>query len=202
MKKYLTVLFLVAFIVPSVAFASWWNPFSWSKDSKQTIDVIEPTPVQSTDKNDSKIETKPKEVKETKVVEKIVEKPVIQTITVQDPALQAKINALILENTNLKAEIERLKKANKSLSAEPESTVLSQFTEKCLEAKKDILDSKEQIAEIDDKYNDIYEEYMSKYPERNPERYKQVVDTNKAKELSSLRAILSGGLADKELYCD
>lgn len=29
MKKYLSVLFLIVFIVPSVAFASWWNPFSW-----------------------------------------------------------------------------------------------------------------------------------------------------------------------------
>lgn len=28
MKKYLSVLFLILFI-PSVAFASWWNPFSW-----------------------------------------------------------------------------------------------------------------------------------------------------------------------------
>ncbi len=30
MKKYLSVLALVILIVPSVAFASWWNPASWS----------------------------------------------------------------------------------------------------------------------------------------------------------------------------
>ena len=30
MKKYIAVLFLIAFIVPSVAFASWWNPFTWN----------------------------------------------------------------------------------------------------------------------------------------------------------------------------
>ncbi len=29
MKKYLLVLLLIVFIVPSVAFASWYNPFSW-----------------------------------------------------------------------------------------------------------------------------------------------------------------------------
>lgn len=29
MKKYLLVLLLIVFIVPSVALASWWNPFSW-----------------------------------------------------------------------------------------------------------------------------------------------------------------------------
>ena len=30
MKKHLSVLVLATFIVPSVAFASWWNPASWS----------------------------------------------------------------------------------------------------------------------------------------------------------------------------
>lgn len=29
MKKYLLTLVLIMFIVPSVALASWWNPFSW-----------------------------------------------------------------------------------------------------------------------------------------------------------------------------
>lgn len=30
MKKYLLVLLLAIFIIPSIAFASWWNPFSWN----------------------------------------------------------------------------------------------------------------------------------------------------------------------------
>ena len=30
MKKYLSILFLTVLIIPSVAFASWWNPFSWN----------------------------------------------------------------------------------------------------------------------------------------------------------------------------
>lgn len=29
MKKYIVVLLLILFIIPSVALASWWNPFSW-----------------------------------------------------------------------------------------------------------------------------------------------------------------------------
>ena len=29
MKKYISVLFLLTFIIPSVTFASWWNPLSW-----------------------------------------------------------------------------------------------------------------------------------------------------------------------------
>lgn len=40
MKKYILVLFLVVFIIPSVVFASWWNPFSWfSKNIKQPTAV-------------------------------------------------------------------------------------------------------------------------------------------------------------------
>lgn len=45
MKKYLSVLFLIAFIIPSVAFASWWNPFSWfnnwSFNKEETPSVVE-----------------------------------------------------------------------------------------------------------------------------------------------------------------
>lgn len=44
MKKYLSVLLLIVFIVPSVAFASWWNPFSWKIFHKKEVVKIE-TPV-------------------------------------------------------------------------------------------------------------------------------------------------------------
>ena len=39
MRKYLTVLLLTIFIIPSIALASWYNPFSWFR--KQTV----PSPV-------------------------------------------------------------------------------------------------------------------------------------------------------------
>jgi hypothetical protein len=45
MRKYLSILFLIILIVPSVACASWWNPLSWQwfdwlvKKDKQTIVV-------------------------------------------------------------------------------------------------------------------------------------------------------------------
>ena len=37
MKKYFLALFLLTFIVPSIAFASWWNPFSWSMFHKKEV---------------------------------------------------------------------------------------------------------------------------------------------------------------------
>src|ERR1035437_6156516 len=36
MKKYFLALFLLTFIVPSIAFASWWNPFTWFQKQPQT----------------------------------------------------------------------------------------------------------------------------------------------------------------------
>jgi hypothetical protein len=39
MKKYLLIL-LAIFIVPSIAFASWWNPFTWFQKQPQTEQTI------------------------------------------------------------------------------------------------------------------------------------------------------------------
>lgn len=63
MKKYLLVLFLIVFIAPSVALASWWNPFSWKifqkkepiqqvqvKTQKQLDELKNQQPVSTTSK--------------------------------------------------------------------------------------------------------------------------------------------------------
>jgi hypothetical protein len=45
MKKYLITLLLLALITPSVAFASWWNPFSWkifNREAEVKIEELEP----------------------------------------------------------------------------------------------------------------------------------------------------------------
>ncbi len=45
MKKYLSILLLIVFIIPSIASASWWNPFSWKvfhkKQTPQEVQVIQ-----------------------------------------------------------------------------------------------------------------------------------------------------------------
>lgn len=54
MKKYLIPLFLIIFIAPSVALASWWNPFTWKVFKKR-----EPAPqvqVINTENNNTKEE--------------------------------------------------------------------------------------------------------------------------------------------------
>ncbi len=48
MKKYLLVLLLAVFIVPSVAFASWWNPLSWFNDwTFHKIEVVPQTQIET-----------------------------------------------------------------------------------------------------------------------------------------------------------
>ena len=37
MKKYLITLLLAIFIIPSMAFASWWNPFTWKVFNKKEV---------------------------------------------------------------------------------------------------------------------------------------------------------------------
>ena len=58
MKKYLLVLLLIVFIIPSIAFASWWNPFSWFKNKTTTVPqanfVTQLTNSTATPKDDSK----------------------------------------------------------------------------------------------------------------------------------------------------
>ncbi len=37
MKKYFSILLLIVFIVPAIASASWWNPFSWKVFKKKQV---------------------------------------------------------------------------------------------------------------------------------------------------------------------
>jgi len=52
MKKYISVLFLLTFIIPSIAFASWWNPLSWFNGWKfnrvEKIEEVQKTELEKT----------------------------------------------------------------------------------------------------------------------------------------------------------
>jgi hypothetical protein len=118
MKKYLKILSLSVLIIPSVAFASWWNPFSWSsqKDIEgQMIDnkIIENNKIKSD--NDSYLESRIRELEEkmklqpttTQIIkaekENLPEPKVItKTVQVDNPELQKRIKDLEKENLELK----------------------------------------------------------------------------------------------------
>ena len=55
MKRYSLFILLVVFITPSVAFASWWNPFSWFKKQVVQPPVVQVSIPTSNSVNDKKI---------------------------------------------------------------------------------------------------------------------------------------------------
>lgn len=93
MKK--TLLYIAVFasvLVPSVTFASWYNPFSWFKKPETTI--IAPA------------ETIPTSVATTTPAILSTPKPIItNTITVTDPKLQSQINTLEQQNATLQSQL-------------------------------------------------------------------------------------------------
>ena len=118
MKKYISVLFLIAFVIPSITFASWWNPISWFKpEATDLTPKIEQIVTPEEDSlnlfnnkpsvTDSTIKTKVVKPEEN-TKEKNIKTPVIQTVTIQDPTLQERIKQLELENQQLKLQIEKL----------------------------------------------------------------------------------------------
>jgi len=81
MKKYAILILLLAFIIPSVVFASWWNPFSWgifnkkiSQSSSISSDKTIITSNINKDQSDE-IESLKKELEELKKQQNFQSKP-------------------------------------------------------------------------------------------------------------------------------
>lgn len=153
MKKYFAILFLIAFIIPSVASASWWNPFSWKVFQKKAtapqVQVeTQKTPEQKIselqkqlddlkkEQPDSKSATiTPKANKETKKDAPVVDNSVI--IKAQKDALIAK------QKANEQARINALK-----VEAERQDQMEAEEVRKALErADRDARDAQEEANE-------------------------------------------------------
>jgi hypothetical protein len=97
MKNKILVLGLIGVMaLPQVASAAWWNPLTWKKVTPN-IEYGVKTPVTES------TETEPQVIE--KIVEKPVEKIVEKVIKVNNPELQAKIDALIKENSDLQFQL-------------------------------------------------------------------------------------------------
>lgn len=96
MKKYLLVLLLLILIAPSVALASWWNPFSWFNNWNSHKTEI-PTKVEDQKTPEEKIAELNKQIEDLK--KQTEQKSTIKTESnsqnnqkITDSELQAKIN--------------------------------------------------------------------------------------------------------------
>lgn len=111
MKKhaaaYMTVLALISCaIIPSVASAAWWNPFSWGR----TNPVTAPGPVSPV--------SVPINVSEASTSTPVV---ITKTVTVSDPAQTAKIAMLTAQVSDLNSQIATLTAENASLTGQVSS---------------------------------------------------------------------------------
>ena len=112
MKKYLAVLFLIVFIAPSIALASWWNPFSWNIFHKKEVSTpIQTTNIETVKTPEVKIAEQQKQVtaptittiqknKETKKVVPVVDNSAI---------VKAQVEAILKEKSDEQAKLDQQK---------------------------------------------------------------------------------------------
>jgi hypothetical protein len=117
MKKYFGVLFLIMVIIPSVAFASWWNPLSWKIFKKK-----EPAPqvqVINTEKEktpEEKIAELQKQLDELKNENKSVE-PKKENNTEKKVEINKTTSAVSIKNTEQTNKLSEQAKAEAELKA-------------------------------------------------------------------------------------
>src|SRR3989344_3653016 len=98
MKKLTITIIALSLVIPQVTFAAWWNPISWFRNNQNTENIkqsdLVPYEGIAVDKN-------PKKVTESPARQDVVEKTVTKVIEVDNPVLQARIDALVKQNDEL-----------------------------------------------------------------------------------------------------
>jgi hypothetical protein len=211
-KKYLIVLILVLFTVPSIALASWWNPGSWFR--KDYVETTKITPLTANTSNSrSSVPTSTIPIVQpvaTKVIydTKIIEKPVIKTVTVQDPVLQKQINDLIADNLLLKQKMEELIKKIENKEKELEqlkSVPVFSKVEECEKAQAIIDAFTEKYSEVTAREKKATEEIIKKAGESHGAITQADVDVVKNKykaEKSALAKEVPLARSKQKLYCE
>ena len=123
MKKYIVFVLLLTIIIPSVAFASWWNPFTWKIFHKTQI--VPQVQIETQKTSDEKINDLQKEIdslkkqqttptststtpvvkKEVKKIIPIVANPVITKPEITQPQVQTQITSPVEKNYSSEAKL-------------------------------------------------------------------------------------------------
>ena len=112
MKKYFFVLFLIIFIIPQIALASWWNPFSW-----KIWRIFDQTPQAKIEQNtsselspvDTSSHVNGEKLDEAVEAEKKPKATNVPTKTAESPKKSTESNTQALELEKLKKEVGELK---------------------------------------------------------------------------------------------
>jgi len=143
MKKFIIVSLLLCSLlfVPVVTFASWWNPMTWFE---------KPQDMQGSQiKQESPAESPSKTEEDTQPI--IQEKIVTETITIDNPELQKRIDELIVENTTLKQQVS------------DESKTLSETATQYNDAVKKYNDLNSSVKIFGDLTLDMFKQLADKY---------------------------------------
>jgi len=209
MKKLFFIAIFCGILLPYFALAAWWNPMTWFEQKNEAAEV----------KNEAMLIT-PKTIQTStsspvneKVVEKIIEKPVIkeklvtQTITVDNPELQIKINSLITENSNLQSQINTLKnqlnscKTNLYEKTSSMSATVSE-SEQCLTAKSDYKIATDKEFAIEQWYNTEYAKIIGSGTDVQRSAQKLALDNQRSLKIDPVILDKNRANRDIRMYCN
>jgi hypothetical protein len=127
MKKYIIVLFLVAFIVPSVALASWWNPFSWFNNwnfhKTETVSQTQIEKQKTSEEQIAELQKQLEDLKNSKDVSTTTSMPVTKKETVK--------NAPVVDNSEIiKKQVQAQLDAALKAKAEQDALIANQNSQK------------------------------------------------------------------------
>jgi len=148
-RKIFIPIFIFSLMVPQIASAVWWNPFSWFEPKSEEVKVVEIDQLENESLADDNIFPEP--VTSDEVVEKAIER----VVTIDNPELKAQVNELIAENASLKKQVATLteqiiilsRQQQKELEKEPVKTYTSEVNPLVdrLEAIKKIVEDLEEF---------------------------------------------------------
>lgn len=146
MRKYITVLLIAVFIVPSVAFASWWNPLSWKffhfLNKKEPVKNEQSLNNEATNNPTEEIQALEKKLAELKKEQSSMEGPGKATSAIEDKAaLIAEIKSQV--TSELKAKAKEEAEANREKTLSEKVGVSRESLAQCINTTdKNILQSK------------------------------------------------------------
>ena len=168
MKKYIVSMFILTLVIPSIAFASWWNPFSWNWKAlfnspvKNETQVISPviSPVVNTETTNNTKTISPT-IKDTP---KSI--PAVDNSATLKSEVQAKIDAGLKAKAELDALVAKQKAdeqaridAEQKLKAEQDALLTKQNEEVLAKAEEAQKKYQNQYNKVQTKMDDLQEQY-------------------------------------------
>ncbi len=181
MKKYLLVLAVLVFVVPSVVSASWWNPFSWSIfQRKQPVQQVQTVNPEITNNQDEEIQALQKQIDDLKKANSVKTLPAAKEIPKIAPVIVTP--AVVSPQLKVEQTIPKPQAVSPSVSPTQTSPQIQAKTplqvEETNKLKQDKLDEiNEKIDELNSWYDKVHRNILLKESEVSEEEFKVRLQT-------------------------